>query len=53
MNTYDQKVKSYIKDLDTFINLFKEKGSKEWRGVQEMMRLRDGADNGDRSKLLR
>jgi hypothetical protein len=46
-------VATYVKNLDTMIGQFLTKGSAEWPGVKEMRRLRDAADNEDRSKLMR
>lgn len=43
----------YVAALDQAIAAYTSKGSAEWQGVQEMKRLRDAADNTDRSKFLR
>ncbi len=50
---YQRDVAGYVSSLDRIIAAFKKDGSTEWPGVQEMMRLKDAADNEDRSKLMR
>jgi hypothetical protein len=50
---YQGRVAKYVAGLEQAIALYKNNGTTNWRGVQEMMRLRDAADNDDRSKLMR
>lgn len=50
---YQSDVAEYVSSLDKIVAAFKKDGSSAWPGVQEMMRLRDAADNEDRSKLMR
>jgi hypothetical protein len=53
VEAFQVAVTTYVKNLDTVIGQFQTKGSAEWFGVKEMRRLRDAADNDDRSKLMR
>jgi uncharacterized protein DUF4157 len=53
VKTYQNDVATYVGNLDRMIAEFMKKGSSEWPGVKEMRRLRDAADNQDRSKLMR
>jgi hypothetical protein len=53
VNKYQSDVTAYVNNLDRMIAEFMKKGSAEWPGVKEMRRLRDAADNTDRSKLMR
>jgi Domain of unknown function (DUF4157) len=53
VNKYQSDVTAYVNNLDRMIAEFMKKGSAEWPGVKEMRRLRDAADNADRSKLMR
>ena len=53
VKVYQNDVTTYISNLDRMIAEFMKKGSSEWPGVKEMRRLRDAADNEDRSKLMR
>jgi Domain of unknown function (DUF4157) len=50
---YQEAVGKYVSGLDQVIDMFMKKGSREWQGVQTLLRLRDAADNADRSKLMR
>ena len=50
---YQGDVTAYVSALDRMIGQLTRKGSGEWPGVKEMGRLRDAADNEDRSKLMR
>jgi hypothetical protein len=50
---YQEAVRQYVSGLDQVIDMFMKKGSSEWPGVKELRRLRDAADNSDRSKLMR
>jgi hypothetical protein len=50
---YQEAVGKHVSDLDKVIDMFMKKGSREWQGVQTLLRLRDAADNADRSKLMR
>jgi hypothetical protein len=50
---YREAVRKHVSDLDRVIDMFMKKGSREWQGVQTLLRLRDAADNADRSKLMR
>jgi hypothetical protein len=50
---YQEAVRQYVSGLDQVIDMFLKKGSSEWPGVKELRRLRDAADNSDRSKLMR
>ncbi len=53
VKSYQSDVAAYLSDLDRMIAEFKRKGSTEWPGVKEMERLKDAANNVDRSKLMR
>jgi nitrate/nitrite-specific signal transduction histidine kinase len=53
VNKYQEAVRQYVSGLDQVIDMFMKKGSSEWPGVKELRRLRDAADNSDRSKLMR
>lgn len=53
VKTHQDEVAQYVATLDRMIGEFKKNGSAEWRGVKEMERLKDAADNDDRSKLMR
>ncbi len=53
VNQYQNDVTAYVNNLDRMIAEFMKKGSAEWPGVKEMRRLRDAADNDDRTKLMR
>ena len=53
VKAYQNDVAAYVSNLDRMIGLFMQKGSTEWPGLKEMRRLRDAADNDDRSKLMR
>lgn len=53
VKAFQNDVATYVGNLDRTIAEFMKKGSSEWPGVKEMRRLRDAADNDDRSKLMR
>jgi hypothetical protein len=53
VKAFQGDVTAYVSTLDRAIAEYMKKGSAEWPGVKEMRRLRDAADNDDRSRLMR